>query len=137
MILSLKSFSQVKISDILGYVYNNQKNTFSPNIAGKESSEIDFIDNQTLVVIKLNRILGAEYKYIERKLKITAQYENNGKVEKVIEQIELIVPYVDDTFFIPLLIQKEVAHTTIKAELYEEDKLVSTKKQLLLTWSGD
>lgn len=134
---SLQSYSQVKISEILGYEYNNQKNTFSPNVVGKESSAIQGSGNQTLVVIKLNRIPGSEYKYIKRKLIITAQNVSKGKVLEVFEQRELIVPYVDETFFVPFIIQKGATGITINAELYEEGKQVSTKKQLLLTWSGD
>lgn len=137
MVMSLQSYSQVKISAILGYEYNNQKNIFSQNVIGKESSEIDGGGSHTMVVVKLNRIQGQEYKYINRTLKITALYENNGKVEEVFERIELKVPYVDETFFIPLIIQRGATETTIKAELYEEGKLVSTKKQLLLASSGD
>ena len=136
-VFSLQSYSQVTVSEILAYEYNNQKNTFTTNVVGKESNDIDGGGNQTLVVIKLNRIPGANYKYIKRKLKITAQIENNGKVEEVFEQRELIIPYVDETFFVPILIQKGATQTTIKAELYEEEKMVSAKKQLLLTWSGE
>jgi len=135
--VSLQSYSQVKISQILGYEYNNQKNTFSPNVVGNKNPSNDVGGNQTMVVIKLNRIPGQEYKYIKRTLKITAQYENNGKVEEVFEKIELIVPIVEETFFVPLIIQKGATETTIKAELYEEGKLVSTKKQLLLASGGD
>lgn len=137
ILVTLQTFSQVKISNILGYEYDNQKNTFSPNVVGKESSTINGSGNQTLVVIKLNRIPGAEYKYIKRKLKITAQYENNGKVEEIFEKIELIVPFVEETFFVPLIIQRGATLTTIKAELYEEEKLVSSKKQFLLASLGD
>lgn len=136
-VFSLQSYSQVTVSEILAYEYNNQKNTFTTNVVGKESNDIDGGGNQTLVVIKLNRIPGANYKYIKRKLKITAQIENNGKVEEVFEQRELIISYVDETFFVPILIQKGATQTTIKAELYEEEKMVSAKKQLLLTWSGE
>jgi len=127
---SLQSYSQVKISQILGYEYNNQKNTFTPNVVGNKNTYNDVGGNQTMVIIKLNRIPGQEYKYIKRTLKITAQYENNGKVE-------LIVPLVEETFFVPLIIQRGATETTIKAELYEEEKLVSTKKQLLLASGGD
>ena|ERR1035437_7902926 len=136
-IASLQAFSQVKISGILGYEYNNQKNTWSPNVVGKESSAVDGSGNQTLIVVKLNRIPGAEYKYINRKLKITAQNESQGKLVKVFEQRELIVPIVEETFFVPFIIQQGATGITIKAELYEGEKLVSTKKQFLLTWSGD
>ncbi|MGB8191751.1 MAG: hypothetical protein WCF67_07530 [Chitinophagaceae bacterium] len=136
-IVSLQSYSQVKISQILGYEYNNQKNTFSSNVVGKESALIDGSGNQTMVVVRINRIPGQEYKYIKRTLKITAQYENNGKVEDVFEKIELTVPFVEETFFVPFIIQRGATETTIKAELYEEGKLVSTKKQLLLASSGD
>lgn len=136
-IVSLQSYSQVKISEILGYAYNNQKNTFSTNVVGKEASSIDDSGNQTLVVVKLNRLPGSEYKYITRKLKITAQYEDNAKVGEVVEQIEIVVPYVDETFFVPLIIQKGPIELIIKAELYEDVKLVSTKKQLLLISEGD
>jgi len=136
IVMAFQSYSQVKISAILGYEYNNQKNTFSPNVVGKVSSEIDGDGNHTMVVVKLNRIQGQEYKHINRTLKITAQYENNGKVEEVFESIELIVPYVDETFFVPLIIHRGATETTIKVELYEEGKLISTKKQLLLTSDG-
>ena len=71
---SLQCYSQVKITEILGYEYNNQKNTFSPNVVGKESSAIDGSGQQTMVVVKLNTIPGAVYKYISRKLKVTALY---------------------------------------------------------------
>ena len=135
-IASLQSYSQVKISEILGYEFNNQKNTFSTNVVGKESSEINGSGNQTLVVIKLNRISGSQYKYVKRNLKITAQYESKGKVEEIFEQREIVIPYVDETFFVPLIIQKGATELTIKAELYEEGKLASTKKQLLLASSG-
>jgi hypothetical protein len=70
-----------------------------------------------LVVVKLYRIPGAEYKYINRKLKITAQNESPGKVAEVFEQRELIVPYEDESFFVPFLIQKGATEITIKAEL--------------------
>jgi hypothetical protein len=136
-VVALQAYSQVKISEILGYEYNNQKNTFSPNVVGKVSSAIDGSGNQTLVVIKLNRIPGATYKYIKRTLKITAQYEANGKVGQIFEQREVIVPMVEETFFVPLIIQKGATELTIKAELYEEGKRVSSKKQLLLTGAGD
>ncbi|MBL0202348.1 MAG: hypothetical protein IPP81_19985 [Chitinophagaceae bacterium] len=136
-LVSLQSYSQVKISQILGYEYNNQKNTFTTNVVGNKNPSNDVSGNQTMVVIKLNRIPGQEYKYIKRTLKITAQYENNGKVEEVFEKIELIVPMVEETFFVPLIIQRGATETTIKAELYEEGKLVSTKKQLLLASGGD
>lgn len=134
---SLQSYSQVKISQILAYEYNNQKNTFTPNVVGNKNTYNDVGGNQTMVVIKLNRIPGQEYKYIKRTLKITAQYENNGKLEEVYEKIEVVVPLVDETFFVPVIIQKGATETTIKAELYEEGKLVSTKKQLLLESGGD
>ena len=134
---SLQSYSQVKISQILGYEFNNQKNSFSQNVVGKISSEVDGSGNQTLVVIKLNRIPGFEYKYIQRVLKITAQYEGKGKTVEIIEQKELIVPIVEETFFVPLILQKGATELTISAKLYEEGKLVSTMKQLLLTWAGD
>lgn len=137
IIISFEAFAQVKVSDILGYEYNNQKNTFSSNVVGKKSYDMDGSGNQTMVIIKLDRIPGTKYKFIKRKLKITAQYEKDGKVEEVFEHIELIIPFVSDTFFVPFIIQRGATDMTIKAELYEEDKLVSTKKQFLLSWSGE
>ena len=122
---SLQSYSQVKISQILGYEYNNQKNTFTPNVVGNKNPSNDVGGSHTMVVIKLNRVPGQAYKYINRTLKITAQYENNGKVEEVFEKLELIVPLVEETFFVPLIIQRGATETTIKAELFEEGKLVS------------
>ena len=137
VIVSLKSYSQVKITQILGYEYNNQKNVFSQNVVGKEASSIDGGGNHSMVVIKLNRIPGQEYKYISRKLKITAQYEEDGKVIEVYEQREVTVSYVDDTFYVPVIIERGAVEVTIKAELYEGGKLVSSKKQFLLSTSGD
>ncbi len=134
---SAQSYSQVKISEILGYGYNNQKNVFSQNVVGKDAASIDEGGNQTLVVVKLNRIPGSEYKYIERRLKITAQYESEGREVEVLEQIDLKVAFVDETFFVPIIIQQGATETTIKAELYEEGKLISTKKQFLLESLGD
>lgn len=134
---SFQSYSQVKITEILGYEFNNQTNTFSPNVVGKQSSDINGSGNQTMVVVKLNRIPGSEYKYIKRRLKILVQTESNGKVVEVFEPSELIIPYVDEIFFVPFLIQQGATEITIKAELYEEGILVSTKKQLLGIWSGE
>jgi len=74
---------------------------------------------------------------MKRRLIITSYFEEDGKVADVFEKIELEIPIVEETFFFPLIIQRGATETTIKAELYEEAKLVSTKKQLLLTWSGD
>lgn len=135
--ISLNLFSQVKISEILAYEYNNQKNTFTSNVVGKESNEVNGSGQQSLIVIRLNRIVGEKYKYIKRKLKITALYEEKGRIIKIYEQKELIIPLVDDTLFVPLLIQKGVTELTVKADLLEEGKVVSTKKQFLVSWSGD
>jgi hypothetical protein len=43
---------------------------------------------------------------------------------------------VDETFFVHLIFNKGARETTIKSELYKEGKLVSTKKQVLLTSDG-
>lgn len=135
-VIDMPIHSQVTISEILAYEYNNEKNTFSPNVVGKESFDFDGSGNHSLIVIRLNRIPGTEYKYMERKLKVVAQYEGEGTVE-VYEQKDLIVPFVDPTFYLPLIIQKGSTELTTKAELFEGEKLVSTKKQMLASWSGD
>ena len=96
----------VVISEILGYEYDNQKNTFSTNVVGEDSSAIQGSGQQTLIVIKLNRRPNVEYKYISRKLKVTALYEEAGKQDEIFERIELVVPLVEATFFVPLIIQR-------------------------------
>jgi len=127
----------VIISEILGYEYNNRTNTFSKNVVGAESSAVQGSGNHTLIVVKLKRNPNVEYKYIERRLIVTALYEENGKTVETFERLEVKVPLVDDAFYVPLIIQKGATQTTIKADLLEEGKLVSTKKQFLLTWAGD
>jgi len=129
--------SGVVISDILGYEYNNQTNTFSKNVVGAESSAIQGSGNHTLIVIKLKRNPSVEYKFIERTLNVIALYEEKGKTVEIFDRLEVKVPYVDETFFVPLIIQRGATQTTIKADLLEDGKLISTKKQFLLTWSGD
>jgi|GEM_PF-6658625 len=136
VLITLQSYSQVKISDILAYEYNNGNNTFTTNVVGKQSIDIEGSGNQTLIIVKLNRIPNVDYKYTERKLKVTAFYEGKDKVD-VYDNQEQIISYISETFYVPLIIQAGTTDITIKAELYEEDKLVSTKKQFLVTWSGD
>jgi hypothetical protein len=127
----------VVISEILGYEYNNRTNMFSKNVVGAESSAVQGSGNHTLIVVKLKRNPNVEYKYIERTLIVTALYEEKGKTVEIFERLEVKVPLVDDTFYVPLIIQRGATQTTIKADLLEEGKLVSTKKQFLLTWAGD
>ena len=130
--------SGVVIAEILGYEYNNQTNTFSKNVvSATDSSDIQGSGNQTLVVVKLRRVPGVEYQYVARKLSVIASYEERGKTKEVFDKVELTVPYVDEIFFVPLIIQKGATQTTIKADLYEDGTLISTKKQLLLAWAGD
>lgn len=135
-LIPFQFYSQVEISEIMAYEYNNFKNNFTSNVVGKESIDIEGSGSQTLVVIKLNRIPNVDYKFIERKLKIIAYYEGKDKVDVYDEQ-EMILPHVSDTFFVPLIIQSGTTDITIKAELFEEETIVSTKKQFLVTWSGD
>ena len=80
---------------------------------------------------------GVEYKYVTRKLSVVASYEAMGKTKEIFDKVELAVPIVDEVFFVPLIIQKGATQTTVKADLYEDGVLISTKKQLLLTWAGD
>lgn len=136
-IKSQQSTGGVVVSEILGYEYDNQKNTFSANVVGQESSAIEGSGQQTLIVIKLNRVPNVEYKYISRKLNVTALYEEAGKQDEIFERVELVVPHVEATLFVPLIIQRGATQTTIRAELYEDERLVSAKKQFLLAWAGD
>ncbi len=128
----------VVIAEILGYEYDNHTNMFSKNVvSATDSSAIQGSGNQTLVVVKLRRVPGVEYKYATRKLSVVASYEETGKTQKIFDKVELAVPIVDEIFFVPLIIQKGATQTTVRADLYEDGALISTKKQLLLAWAGD
>lgn len=136
LFFSLKTFSQVKISEILAYGYNNNKNIFTKNVVGKESIDVDAYSYNTLIIIKLNRLHEKEYKYLKRKLKIIVKYVGEER-EEIFEEQEVVIPFVSSTFYVPFITQQGTTDITIIAELYEEEKLVSTKKQFLVTWSGD
>lgn len=136
VLISFQTFSQVKISEILAYGYNNSKNTFTTNVVGKESIDVDAGSNNSLVVVTLNRLPDKEYKYTSRKLKIIVKYEGEDR-EEIFEEQEVVIPFVGSTFYVPFITQQGTTAITIVAELYEEEKLVSTKKQFLVSWSGD
>ncbi len=135
-LISFQTYSQVQISEIFAYPYDNKRNSFSPNVVGKESIDVNGSTDQTLIVVKLNRVPNVDYKAIERKLKVTALYEGKDKVD-IYDTQELIITHLSETFYAPLLLQTGTTDITIKAELFEEGKLVFTKKQFLVTWSGD
>lgn len=129
-------YSQVEITEILAYEYNNFKNNFTSNVVGKESIDIEGNGIQSLIVVKLKRIPNADYKSIELKLKIVAFYEGKDKLD-IYDSQEVIIPHLNGSFFVPLIIQSGTTDITIKAELFEEGTIVSSKTQFLVNWSGD
>ncbi|HCY82130.1 MAG TPA: hypothetical protein DHV22_11265, partial [Xanthomarina gelatinilytica] len=100
VLISFQAFSQIEISEILAYEYNNVKNTFTTNVVGKESVDVDASGNQTLIVVKLNRIADKEYKYTSRELKVIVKYEGKER-EEIFEEQEVVVPFVSSTFYVP------------------------------------
>jgi hypothetical protein len=151
--LSIQSYSQYRITQILGYEHQFTNNTWSSNIAGKDGlthegyTTIVNSENEptikcchTMIVIKIEPIPGKKfdkYKPVSRKLKVTAYKGVNGEMVGLLDTKVIVVKQVDGATFVPMIFNEEALGLTIKAELMEVGKVVSTKKQPILLYEGD